>query len=397
MENNNNNQSTTSCSSCHASLSVDSRHRTCQAGRKRVAASRRRHRVEDQQEEAGVTTRPRGRPRRTVESVDAESRPRGKPRAEPAAYISQLSRLRSLDLGRMDKECSHCHALHWIDERQEALSLRNPSWESCCKRGSVQLQLFPKPPQYLKYLLASTDTQGRHFKDNLRQYNAAFAFTSLGYDIVSAEERNANNSRGGLNAFQIHGALCHRQGPLIPYEGSEPSYAQLYIYDPSFAAQRSSERNENLNLEIITELSTMLSHCNPFSCIYRHAHEILSRNENTNTGGDLSNNTNDNNESNNLPYIIISPSMRMRLIEGSDRCTTNLPTMEEVAAVIPTEYSDRSFRDIVLTLRSYSNLRQSTGFDQHFRRISHRHAAYMPIHHVLLFPHGAYGWHLGVH
>ena len=141
----------------------------------------------------------------------------------------------------------------------------------------------------------------------------------------------------------------------------------------------------------------MLSHCNHFSCIYRHAHEILSRNENTNTGGDLSNNTNDNNESNNLPYIIISPSMRMRLIEGSDRCTTNLPTMEEVAAVIPTEYSDRSFRDIVLTLRSYSNLRQSTGFDQHFRRISHRHAAYMPIHHVLLFPHGAYGWHLGVH
>ncbi|KAG1168555.1 hypothetical protein G6F70_009064 [Rhizopus microsporus] len=95
---------------------------------------------------------------------------------------------------------------------------------------------------------------------NLRQYNAAFKFTSLGYDIVSAEERNANNIRDEFNAFQIHGALCHRQGPLIPYEDSEPSYAQLYIYDPSFAAQRRSERNENLNLEIITELSTMLSH-----------------------------------------------------------------------------------------------------------------------------------------
>ncbi|ORE12301.1 hypothetical protein BCV71DRAFT_240250, partial [Rhizopus microsporus] len=230
-------------------------------------------------------------------------------------------------------------------------SMRNPTWESCCKQGSVQLQLLSDPPEYLKNLLAS----------NLRQYNAAFKFTSLGYDIVSAEERNANNIRDEFNAFQIHGALCHRQGPLIPYEDSEPSYAQLYIYDPSFAAQRRSERNENLNLEIITELSTMLSHCNHFSCIYRHAHEILSRNENTNTGGGLSNNTNDNNESNNLPYIIISPSMRMRLIEGSDICTTNLPTMEEVAAVIPTEYSDRSFRDIVLTLRSYSNLRQSTG------------------------------------
>jgi hypothetical protein len=85
-------------------------------------------------------------------------------------------------------------------------------------------------------LLASTDTQGRHFKDNLRQYNAAFAFTSSRCDIVSAEERNANSNRGGFNAFQIHGALCHRQGPLLPVEGNAPSYAQLYIYDPSYTA-----------------------------------------------------------------------------------------------------------------------------------------------------------------
>ena len=191
------------------------------------------------------------------------------------------------------------------------------------------MQLLLDPPQYLKDLLASTDIQGSHFKDNLRQYNAAFAFTSLGFDIVSAEERNANNNRrGGLNAFQIHAALCHRQGPLIPYDGSEPSYAQFYIYDPSYTAQRRSERNENLNSEIITELSTMLSHCNPFSRIYLHAHEILSRNEDRSTDGDLSNNINDHNESNNSPYIVISPSMRMRLIEGSDRRTQNLLTTE---------------------------------------------------------------------
>jgi hypothetical protein len=179
----------------------------------------------------------------------------------------------------MDKECPHCHALHWIDERQETSSLRNPSWESCCKQGSVQLQLLPDPPEYLKDLLASTDTQGRHFKDNLRQYNAAFAFMSLGCDIVSAEERNVNSNRGGLNAFQIHGTLCHRQGPLLPVEGNAPSYAQLYIYDPSYAAQRLSERNENLDNEIIENLSTVLSQCNSFAHIYRHAYEILNNHE----------------------------------------------------------------------------------------------------------------------
>ena len=34
-----------------------------------------------------------------------------------------------LDLGRMDKECLHCHALHWIDERQETSFFSNTSWE----------------------------------------------------------------------------------------------------------------------------------------------------------------------------------------------------------------------------------------------------------------------------
>ncbi|ORE02928.1 hypothetical protein BCV72DRAFT_316627 [Rhizopus microsporus var. microsporus] len=221
----NSNQSAINCSSCHALLPVNSRHRTCQACRERVAASRRRRRTEDQQEGAGAATRPRGRLRITAESADAESRSRGRPRAKSAAYFSQLSRLCPLKFGCMGKECSCCHTLNWIDERQEASSMRNPSRESYCKQGSVQLQLLPGPPEYLKDLLERTDTQSRHFKDSHRQYNAAFAFTSLECDIVSAEERNANNNRGRLNAFQIYGALCHCQEPLLPVEGNTSSYA----------------------------------------------------------------------------------------------------------------------------------------------------------------------------
>ncbi|CEJ05039.1 hypothetical protein RMCBS344292_18987 [Rhizopus microsporus] len=352
---NNDNQSTTSCSSCHAPLPVDSRHRTCQACRERIAASRRRRRAE-QEEETDAATRSRGRSRRTVESSDAESKPRGRSRAEPAAYISQLSRLRPLVLGHMDKECLHCHALHWIDETQNTSSLRNPSWESCCKQGSVQLQLLSDPPEYLKDLLASTDTQGRHFKDNLRQYNAAFAFTSLGCDLVSAEDcannnGNNNNNRGGLNAFQIHGVLCHRQGPLTLVESSEPSYAQLYIFDPFYAAERRQARNSNLDLGSLGSFQLCLLNAIPLQV----------------------------------------PSMRMRLIEGGDRRIQNLPTMEEVTAVIPIEYSDRSFRDIVLTLRSNNSLRQNIGFEQHFQCISQMHAAYVCTDGVLSFPHGARG------
>jgi hypothetical protein len=44
----------------------------------------------------------------------------------------------------------------------------------------------------------------------------------------------------------------------------------------------------------------------------------------------------------------------MHLIERDDKRTHNLPTMEEVAVVIPIEYIDRNFHDIILTLGSSS-------------------------------------------
>jgi hypothetical protein len=150
---------------------------------------------------------------------------------------------------------------------------------------------------------------------------------------------------------------------LTSVESSEPSYAQLYIFDPSYAAERRQARNNNLDSEIIRELSTMLAQCNSFASVYRHAHEILSNHE--------SDSNNDQTETN-TPYIVISHSMRMRLIEGGDRRIQNLPTMEEVTAVILIEYSDKSFRLIVLTLKCSNRndrLRQGHDFEQDFQLI----------------------------
>ena len=82
--------------------------------------------------------------------------------------------------------------------------------------GISPVAVLAWPASNSKDLLASTDTQGRHFKDNLRQYNAAFVFTSLGCDIVSAEDRaNNNNNRGGLNAFQIHAHFAIVKAPWL--------------------------------------------------------------------------------------------------------------------------------------------------------------------------------------
>ncbi|PHZ11487.1 uncharacterized protein RHIMIDRAFT_298138, partial [Rhizopus microsporus ATCC 52813] len=224
--------------------------------------------------------------------------------------------------------------------------------------GLIQLPLLAQPAGYLKDLLARTDNIGRQSKDKLRQYSAVFAFTSLRFNIALVEERASNeNSRGGLHAFQIHGELYHLHSPLLPSDDdSNPSYAQLYIYDPSYAAERHSERNNNLDSETIRELSFMFSQYNPFAQIYRHAYIILNaRESNGNSAGN-------NNVS---PYIAISSDMKMRLIEGGNRRTQSLPIIEEIAAIIPTEYGDKSFRDTFLTWRRTDDNTSASLRDQH--------------------------------
>ncbi|KAG1169137.1 hypothetical protein G6F70_008661 [Rhizopus microsporus] len=327
----NNNQSIASCSSCHAPLPVYSCHPTCQACRKRVAASR--HLEADQEEQLSLL----------MLKID--------PEADPGQNLLPIS-------------LSFLAFILWtLDEWTRDA----PTLGSCCKRGSIQLQLLPDPPEYLKDLLASTDIQRRHFKDNLRQYNAAFAFTSLECDIVSAEERNANSNRGGPSTFRIHDALCHRQGPLLSVEG-----------------------NTSLLLNCTSKIFQL---CFLNARIYRHAYEILSNHESSRINSEDRANNNSSAESGS-PYGIISSSMRMHLIEGGVRRIHNLTTMEEVAAVVPIEYIDRNFRDIVLTLRSSSrndSLGQGYDFEQHFQRISQTHASYVYTNCVLTFHHGTCG------
>ena len=40
-------------------------------------------------------------------------------------------------LGRMNKACEHCGALHWVEERLKTSSVANPKFSNCCKHGKV--------------------------------------------------------------------------------------------------------------------------------------------------------------------------------------------------------------------------------------------------------------------
>ena len=91
----------------------------------------------------------------------------------------------------------------------------------CCLEGLVQLPSLPAWPAALQNLF-----EDQHFHEYVHQYNSSLAFTSLGVEV---DHHTIQGS--GPAAFHIHGTLYHLMGSLMPAEGQDPLYAQLYIYD----------------------------------------------------------------------------------------------------------------------------------------------------------------------
>ena len=79
--------------------------------------------------------------------------------------------------------------------------------------------------------------------------------------------------------------------------------------------------------------------------------------------------------------------MRIHLQQGADARRYNLPTVEEIAAIVPGDGSQATGvdRDIIVHL-------QGGGLCC----ISNLHPSYLPLHYVLFFPRGKEGWHLDI-
>ena len=70
----------------------------------------------------------------------------------------------------------------------------------------------------------------------------------------------------------------------------------------------------------------------------------------------------------------------------SDECHTNLPTANEMAVILPDEYDQVCFCDIVICSC------HTEGAQHGFSHVHSSHAAYMPLQYPLLFPHDNPGW-----
>ena len=81
-----------------------------------------------------------------------------------------------------------------------------------------------------------------------------------------------------INDHAIQGsgpASFHLMNALIPAEGVQPSYAQLYIYDSQEANERCVQCNPLFNPGILLDLSITLSISHLYAEVYRQAYEVM--------------------------------------------------------------------------------------------------------------------------
>jgi hypothetical protein len=192
------------------------------------------------------------------------------------------------NLGEMNVRCPHCGALHWEREKLAGPSRVNrPLFGSCCLQGKICLPHPHPPPPLLHRLLTvhshSPNESGAfkaralEFRTNIRRYNSALAFVSVGTRVNDGFVNHANQHIPGAGpyTFRVHGVLHHRIGSLLPQQGVQPSYAQLYIYDPRDDAARHQmnqfrmDRNPGQDPQLMLDLHDMMVQHNPWVQVYR--------------------------------------------------------------------------------------------------------------------------------
>ena len=166
------------------------------------------------------------------------------------------------------------------------------------------------------------DTQeSREFLENIRRFNAAFAMSSFGSDIVRY---------GGWNpSFKIHGQVHHRIGPVYPSGNEKPVYLQVYFMgDLTEEAERHCEIVACKRRDIIEKILSVLREVNPYVRSFKAAQEMAPQNEDY--------------------KLVIEADQRGS--SGIHRGRLRAPQVEEIAIVI-TGGELGNHRDIVLEPR----------------------------------------------
>ncbi|RPA74739.1 hypothetical protein BJ508DRAFT_197619, partial [Ascobolus immersus RN42] len=176
------------------------------------------------------------------------------------------------------------------------------------------------------------DSTGRNFRSMIRGYNNALAFASI---KCTPDNSVTFSQGGGVYTFRVSGDIQHRIGSLIPSNSVQPNFSQVYFVDGAKEATSTSFIEpmmfSGLSKEILTLLRRVLFEHNPYAQRFRQiGMEYLQRQA--------------------TDYYA---TMRLKLVEerGYDKRRYNVPTADEVAAIIPgDEFALERSRSLVVYL-----------------------------------------------
>ena len=252
--------------------------------------------------------------------------------------------------------CPHCGARVWVQERS-AGSKTKPLFSICCQQGRVSLPEIEPDPILLEMFNDQTPA-GKDFRKNIRKYNSALSFTSMGVTV----DKDLANDREGVYTYRIQGAVVHEMGRLQAVEGQKPKFAQIFFYGPEEQAVR---RNEifggALDEDRLAELQALLEEKNRFCQVYKNIRER----EADAPPGDAH-------------KIVLNAS---REPKGRKERQYDLPSAEEIAVLLPGDGTATEPRDIIIQ-----------GRDGYFQRINENHPTYDSMQYTLIQPQGEDGW-----
>ncbi|GJT46020.1 helicase [Tanacetum coccineum] len=275
------------------------------------------------------------------------------------AFTSRGTEVSYHNIGSSSYQCAHYNATMWYEERVNKGSRSiNPSFSLCCKEGKIRLPKF-NPTQPLHNLLNYNDLATARFRDQIRIYNSMFSFTSFGARI----DHSINNGRG-VYTFRVNGQSYHRIGSLIPKEGTQPRYAQLWFFDTEnevsnrMRAFIDKDNKDGVDAATVHTLTQMLDQYSSVAKAFRMAR--------------------------NWCHSHASINVELRLLsERTNARQYNKPIVAEVAALITNDFGDViPSRDIIV-----NKLHSGP------KRISELHPTYMALQYPLLFLYGEDGFH----
>jgi hypothetical protein len=163
------------------------------------------------------------------------------------------------DVGNFEGRCIYCEALFFKGEHVQGN--KKGEYFECCSKGKFKLDLpFSDYPEKLYNLMIRDEKSlfnWKKFHENMRRYNAAFAFGSMQVD----------KHIKGVDCYKIQGMIYRRVNlAAFPDAGNEPSYGQLFLIDTEEALdiRMKHEANRVCESDIMRHIDSVLEEINPY-------------------------------------------------------------------------------------------------------------------------------------